>query len=89
MERYDEKLMYYKTLMSKMNMSVTTFEINCVELRLGNLLTGIRTHAKEWLVIFGGLLQDLAKRRLNSISTYITVCYCCSVTLAVFYRSFT
>jgi hypothetical protein len=59
--------------MDKMDANPNYHSINCVQLVLGPLLVGIKTHAKEWLTIFGSLLEDMAKVKLNVIGAYIKV----------------
>lgn len=73
-ERYDEKMMYYKAIMGKMDGASSYHPVNCVQLCLGTMLTGIKSHAKEWLTMFGDLLLEIAKSRLLLATTYIQVC---------------
>ena len=72
-ERYDERLINYRAIMDKMDANPNYHSINCVQLVLGPLLVGIKTHAKEWLTIFGSLLEEMAKTKLNTMLAYIKV----------------
>jgi len=73
-ERYDDKLIFYTSVIERMNGTPPHHPVNCVQLCLGSLLHGIKSHAKEWLTIFGNMLQELAKSRLLSAIAYVKVC---------------
>ena len=59
--------------MDKMDGAFAYHSINCVQLCLDSMLMGIKSHAKEWLTIFGNLLQEMAKSRLLTALNYIKV----------------
>lgn len=70
---FDDRLQYYHKTIDDVATMPLVKDQECIRLYMEPLADAVRNHAKQWIDLFGKLLQDLAKSSLYALKDELEV----------------